>query len=161
MIKIPLKFIDNQLRVIAYLDAPNYRVRLKPISFIIDTGSSKSFLSEGEALRINFPLNCLTESEPIIRMGGSKYHLFTTKPISLLFKTNNEKLHKISLEKFSISKASKKTNEAKQESQNFPSILGTDFFIINNLVLHFNPNKQEEMFIYENKEDTEKLAEKK
>ena len=144
MIKIPLRFIDDQIHVKALLDAPNYRMRFKPVFFILDTGSPRSFLSEGEALRLQFPINTFTETKgELLRMDGAKYHIFNTKPISLSFRTDQDQLHKIDFKNFAFVKSIKNTEEAKIESQNFPSILGVDFFILNNLFLHLDPKNND------------------
>ena len=140
MTRIPLKFINNQIKADVLLDAESYRIRLKPIKFIIDTGSSRSFLSEGDALSIKMPLESLSHMESI-RMGGSKYNLFGTKKMALLLRTDEDKLYKIPLPSFAVSRATKKTEEARQESQNFPSIIGTDFFTANKMFLHFDPSE--------------------
>ena len=151
MIKIPLKFINNQIILPAIVSFPNYRVRYKPVQFIIDTGSSRSFLSEGDALRLQIPINRLSEDETIMRMGGSKYYLVKTKEFEMLLKDENNSGKTINLPSFAISRGTKKTQEAILESQNFPSIIGTDFFVLNNLKLHFSPNSKE---IYLGMEDS-------
>lgn len=140
MTNIPLKFIDNQLRVAPLTSA--YRFKYSPINFIIDTGSPKSFVSYGEAIRLKIPINSLSETQ-IIRMGGSKYKLLQTKEFEFNFRNDQNKLHKIKFGKFLVAINTKSTQEAIAESQNFPSILGTDFFMLNNLFLHFDPNSND------------------
>lgn len=117
MIKIPLKFINDQITLGALIDLPNHRIRYKRILFILDTGSQKSFLSEGDALRVNFPFSSLSNPE-LIRMGGAKYNLFPIKPVSIIFKTDQDKSHKIELGDFSIARSTKRTEDAKIESEN-------------------------------------------
>jgi len=141
--KIPIKFDKNfQLKVSVNISSPSYKIGIKPILFLIDTGSPKSFFSEGDALRLALPLNSMADQE-VVTMVGSKYNLLKTKQFKFYFRTVGDKLHIIELNNFFITKTTKKTQEGKLESQNIPSILGTDFFVLNNLKLHFDPNKED------------------
>ena len=140
--RIPLKFIDGRIVVTPSISAESYRIRYKPVSFIVDTGSSKSFMSHGDALRLQIPISSLSHTEPL-RMGGSRYELLQTKPFLFHFKTEEIKLYPIKTSKFFVALGTKKTEEAITESQNFPSILGTDFLMTNKLYLHFDPHNNE------------------
>ena len=138
MKKVPLRFINNQIEAKVIIDAEAYRIRYKPITFIVDTGSSRSFISERDAMQLKLPIDILTNPESI-RMGGSKYDLLQTKKMKLMLKTEENTTQEIVMPQFAITRATKKTEEARRESQCLPSILGTDFFTINSLLLHFDP----------------------
>ena len=146
MMRIPLKFVNGRILVLATLSAPNYRVSLKPVWFVVDTGSAKSFLSEGEALRLQIPMESLSLLEPI-RMGGATYQLYRTKQVKLFFKNDQNGVYTINLENFALSRTGSKKEASKRESENFPSILGTDFLIKNNLALYFDPVNNEAYLI--------------
>ena len=140
--KIPLKFIDGRIVVTPSVSAESYRIRYKPTFFIVDTGSSRSFISHGEALRLQIPINSLSHAEPL-RMGGSRYDLLQTKQFLFNFKTDEGKFYPIKTSKFFVALGTKKTEDAIIESQNFPSIIGTDFLMLNKLYLHFDPHSNE------------------
>lgn len=142
MIKIPLQFIQQQLRISVIISSPHYRVRLKPVTFIVDTGSPRSFLSEGEALKLGLPTNALTHDSQI-RMGGSIYNLYKTKSFNFIFKTENQQTVSMNSASFFVAKTTRKTEDAKRESENFPCIVGTDFFIEHLLCLFFDPSNNE------------------
>ena len=137
--KFPLKLIDDQIVANIILSSNKYRIGLKLVNFIVDTGSPKSFLSEGDALRLQIPIDSLREPTPI-RMGGGRYQVFKTKSFSFFFKKDDNETHKIEMPNFFVAKTAKKSDQAIFESQNFPSILGVDFFMMNSLSLHFDPN---------------------
>ncbi len=144
--RIPLKFVAGQLILNSVVTSPAYRIGFKKIIFVIDTGSSRSFFSEGEAFKFSLPINSLPKLENM-RMGGSPYELFKTKGFTFHFKIEDNKTYSLKLDYFAVSKTTRKTGKAQTESQNFPSIIGTDFFVQNNMALHFNPNNESDNYI--------------
>ena len=140
MTKIPLRFTQGRIIADVMLDTEAYRIRYKPIKFMIDTGSSRSFLSEKDAYNIKMPLGGLHQEEAI-KMGGSKYELCKTKKVTLIFRTEENQIHKVTMPSFTVSRSTKKSEEARQESYGIPSIIGTDFFIANKMFLHFDPSE--------------------
>lgn len=146
MIKIPLKFINGQIIVNMIIASSVYRIGFQRIPFVFDTGSPESFLSERDALKLKLPLSQLSIGK-IVNLASSKYNLLKTRQFSFYIKTQEEKSHKIDYENFLIAKTTKKKQENIAESQHLPSILGVDFLLRNNLILYFDPGKNEAYFI--------------
>ena len=135
--KIPLKFVDGRLVVNAIIFSPHYHFGASPIIFIVDTGSDATFISESDALTLQISLNALTLIE-VFQMAGAKYKLLQGKEGSLYFKTEENKSLRIEIQTIPLAKS---TSKKEQHDSGFPSILGTDFLIKNNISLYFNPKK--------------------
>ncbi|MBI2141451.1 aspartyl protease family protein [Candidatus Woesearchaeota archaeon] len=112
------------------------------VDFYVDTGSPVTFISQSDAFRLHVPVTSLPQLGHT-KIGGSTYELRRIREIELLFKTEEEKLERITLPEFSVLIGTKKAVEEIQEANSIPSLLGTDFLTINKLALYFNPSKGE------------------
>ncbi len=139
--RIPLQIAEGKLFISAIIMSHRYRIGIAQVVFAVDTGSSETFISESDALRMALPINNLSFSKHI-RMGGSVFELKGLPNIEIKFKTDEGKLETIRLDT-SVALSTKKDEKNKQIAQSFPSILGTDFLKDNKLSLHFIPHKDE------------------
>jgi phosphorylcholine metabolism protein LicD len=137
--KIPLQFVQGKIILPAVITSSNYRFGFRKISFLIDTGSPKTFISEKDAMVLQIPMKSLKFSE-FIKLGGSKYEMLNGKPVKIYFK-NDEGKSKVFDFSLTIAKTTKKTKEAINESRACPSIIGTDFLTQHDLSLFFRPAK--------------------
>lgn len=135
--KIPLRLVDGILRVNVILLSKNYHFGAAHVTFVVDTGSDTTFISESDALRLQIPMKAL-EATQIFQMAGSKYSLLFGKECNFYFKTFENKTLRISVPNLPISRS---TTKKTQVDPNIPSILGMDFLIRNGLSLYFNPQK--------------------
>lgn len=137
--KIPLGIQNEQLEVEAVVRAPKYRIGISLIDFIVDTGSQRSFIGYGDALRLHLPLRALRLCEPM-RFGGTGFGLYEIEKVAISFLNEQQKPERFFLEQFYVAKPTRKGQE-KFLAQQLPSILGLDFMIKNKLALYLNPSK--------------------
>ena len=69
MMKFPLSILNDRILLPVLFDAPYYRIRLKRISFCVDTGSPKTYIDSATAQIINIPFNSLKIDESVVRLG--------------------------------------------------------------------------------------------
>ena len=136
--KIPLQIVAGRIQISASIRSAKYRI-FGRITFYVDTGSNKTFISQSDSLRLQIPVNSLQQLGHV-KIGGSTYELKRIKEIRLYFKTEEEKLETITLPEFSVLAGTKKDNLGIQEANAMPSLMGTDFLQINKLALYFNPS---------------------
>jgi len=137
--KIPLQIVNGRVTVSAVIHSAKYRTYGR-INFYVDTGSNETFISQSDALRLHIPSSTLTFLRHA-KIGGSTYELKRINEIKLYFKTEDEKAEIITLPEFAVMQGTKKTEEAIQEANSTPSLIGTDFLMINGFALYFNPAK--------------------
>lgn len=140
--KIPLQFYDGRLIVLVSLTSSKYRLGIAHAQFIVDTGSSVTFISDGDALRLGIPMSSLPFSQHV-RMAGSVFELYEISHIKVHFKHKEEQEDKIiSFDyKYYVSKSTKRDQKSRDIAQAFPSILGMDFLKENKLKLVVIPHK--------------------
>lgn len=138
--KIPLRITDIGIELPSVISSPQYRLGFVRTSFIVDTGSPQTFISEGDALRLNLPLNKLKFREHM-RMAGSVFEVLEMRNVGLYVKTDEERSEKIELPYIGVARGTKKDSKSIQIAQSFPNILGIDFLKQNKLALYFNPSK--------------------
>lgn len=150
MTKIHL-LLTNDFR--PYVEATIRGPRLKPsrIEFLIDTGSPETIISEGSALILKIPYKRLPKGKPARGWGGASYDTHIFKNVTIYFKTDKNQIFPVHLKEVSISELTTKMSEKERQiSLSFPSVIGTDFFKNNEILLHFNPTKS---IAYFKKED--------
>jgi len=140
MIKIPLQLTEDFRPYIeTTIQGPHIFGR---ITFIVDTGSPDTVISEGCALMLKIPINRLTKDRPLTGWGGASYDTYAFNNVKINFKTEENQIFPISFQKILISQlTSKKTEEERRISLSFPSIIGVDLLKNNGLILYFDPSK--------------------
>ncbi len=96
------------------------------INMIIDTGSTISFISEGDAFRLHIPMSKL-KSEGIAEVGGCTSMLYELKKVVLSFKNEKGKIEKIDLPAIYVLKSTKRDKKNLALSRSLPSAIGVDF----------------------------------
>lgn len=135
--------MDIRIGLVATLLFP--RLGLRPMKFIVDTGSPRTFISPTDAIK--FKLQDYVKEDSIkdsIRMGETEIILGKINNIIMYTKTDNKTIHHITLPDLSIAKTQimlDPTNAMKIES-----ILGLDFIIANNFDFHYLPNHDKAYF---------------
>lgn len=135
-LRIPLDITQDEphkglISTVALVRGP-YRI-FGSVKFFIDTGSSISFISEGDAKRMNIPFKIL-EFKDRTAVGGVPIMLAEIKSITFSFKTE-EGFLPITSQKIYVSRIL----STKAEVPYYPSIIGVNFLEINKLRLVYSP----------------------
>lgn len=138
--KIPLRFgEDGLLYLLAFIRLP--RRGLGQIEFIIDTGSNNTFINWLDVLKLNIPFTQLEQLPEDIRYSGvaGVNMEFRKAGQTSMIVMNEEGNASVFI---STSMLVGKPLEIKNDFV-IPSVIGTDFLVEHNLVLHFDPVNKE------------------
>lgn len=139
MAKIPLLIEENRIKIVFSVIGPRIR-QPNTVSAIVDTGSTNTFLSEMDTLRLNIPYG--EELDVIHGIGGGAIKLFKYRTVKIHLKTSESSIvtieHPLKLSKFIRS-----SGEQRAISLGMPSIVGIDFLKENHLSLHIDFHSNE------------------
>lgn len=148
MYKIPLEVGNDGITLPSGILISRYHVNLSQIFFLIDTGSTASFISPDDVERIHIPINSLQVVDNM-KIGGASSDLMKIEGVELLIKEENGKLIHLKVAEFRVASKGKR----KKDKEGFPSILGIDFLHQYRIKLVYNGNLNEAyMEIEEQKE---------
>jgi len=129
--KIPLQILDNGMAAVeATVSAPQYRLSLFRVTFIIDTGSGETIINEGDTIkRFSFSVSSL----PFHRstsIANVNFELRKMENVTISFLTDEPaKIEKINLPFILVSRATKRDPENLNKAYIVPSLLGIDFLL--------------------------------
>lgn len=138
---IPLNF-EEVFTVWCFARAPKYHNNaFGKIKFIVDTGSSGSFIGEEDAKRIRIPTEKLELDKDKIGRGlaGGAINLYKISDITFSFlDAKTEQIQRIQCKNFHVAKCASRKPEMKIKD----NILGNDFLINHKLKLIANPHSE-------------------
>ena len=102
------------------------------IEVLIDTGSDITTISPRDIYKLQIPLKIMKQKNPLtIKIAGSKLPRFKLENVDIKFITEEKKIHTINSSQVEVLVA----NNIKKEFSHIPSIIGTNFLELNNLIL--------------------------
>ena len=132
--RIPLT-VENKLRIPSLISCEKLRVRMRPISFVVDTGSSESYLSLIDISKLQIPLGH-KETTGKVNFGGSTYNTISLPKFTFyMLKEDKSALKRENVTLFALQPITTSPTKL-QFSQTLPSILGLDFLKNQKLSLH-------------------------
>lgn len=140
-----MQLTELQLEVAAIITAPEHRIGLAYIDFVIDTGCDISFLSFADINKINLPQNTL-KFEQHTYIGGSSWDIKEMRDVRITFENEKGEAEKFELKKFHAALPTRISAKEMEHAEHMPSILGLDFLIENGLSLHINPAQNDYYF---------------
>jgi hypothetical protein len=108
------------------------------VTFVIDTGSPYTFLSEKDAARLKVPLKELKPEKKLIGLGGKPFEILSFRQGRFNFKAE-EGMFTVNWPICLRSYAERQKYIYSPEE--LPSILGTDFMKENKFLLFYDPSK--------------------
>lgn len=138
--RIPLIISEDIIILNCFIRAPDYHNVYGNIKFIVDTGSTDSFIGEIDAIKLRIPISRLGKNEEKQGRGlaGGSIILYAIKNVTLSFLSENKRIEKIHFQHMDVGLSARKDEKSRIRE----SILGNDFLLKNNLTLVFNPSKQ-------------------
>ena len=138
--RIPLQIVEDRLRLTAVVECSRLRVRRQLMDFVVDTGSSASYLSDKDVRRLQIPLRGRT-AEKAVDFGGSRFMQILLPSFRLhLLKEDKQRNDVVTLAVcLNALQTTKQSLEKRQVAQTLPSILGMDFLKGQRLSLHVLP----------------------
>lgn len=139
MDRIPLQIIEGRLVLTSVVECKSLRLPRQLMEFVIDTGSSDSYLNDKDVRRFQIPVKG-RETSGEVDFGGSRFKQILLPRITMyLLREDNEKKDYFTLEVSLYALQTTKTSEKKQQTaQRLPSILGLDFLKKQKLSLYVN-----------------------
>jgi gag-polyprotein putative aspartyl protease len=137
--RIHLQIVEDRLRLTAVIECARLRVRRQLMDFVVDTGSSASYLSDKDVRRLQIPMRNKAAGQEV-DFGGSRFRQVILPSFRLhLLKEDNAVVGlSVSLNALQTTKQSE---EKRQIAQTLPSILGMDFLKQQKLSLHVLPSE--------------------
>jgi len=134
--RIALQVVEGRLVLPAVIECSSLRVPQTLIDFVIDTGSSSSYLSEKEVKRLHIPIK-QRPSETEVDFGGSRFKQVKLPPFQMyLLREDKEKEHFDLPLSISALKTTKMSSKKVRIAEELPSILGLDFLREQKFSLH-------------------------
>ena len=132
--RVPLTIGEN-LNLLVLISCDKLRIRMRPIKFVLDTGSPESYLSQIDINKLQIPLGN-KEVKDKINLGGSQYNTLPLPKFKFyMLKDNKSVLEKEGLTLYALQSVTTSPSKI-QFSQTLPSILGLDFLKEQKLSLH-------------------------
>jgi hypothetical protein len=111
------------------------------VEAFIDTGSPDTTLGIKDIKSLHIPTKSLP-SEAISYVGGSTTRLHSLGNVTLYFKDEENKPIKINLQKIFVAEPLEHGEKTLNIFSTIPSMIGTDFLLINGFSFYFNPTKR-------------------
>ncbi len=134
--RISLKIIDDRFFLYAVATSRSARVRNELVSFVIDTGSNISFLSNKDVLKMQASLPEHNDGE--IDFGGSRFKKARLPKINIhvLKEGKSREYFTFKTTLYGL-KTTKESEKKKEIALELPSVLGVDFLREQKLSLHY------------------------
>ncbi len=135
--RIVLQVIEGRLVLPAVIECTRLRVPRTIIEFVVDTGSSSSYLSEKEIKRLQIPIK-EKPSKGEVDFGGSRFKQVSLPKFKMyLLKENKQNKEHFDLDLYlSALKTTKVSPKKVHVAEELPSILGLDFLQEQKFSLH-------------------------
>lgn len=142
--RIPLTFTERfkQIMLPCLISIPHARIMLRPIEFLIDTGSNITFLDESDLQRLSISPKLLSPSDkqPHLSIGGGTFGLHKINDVRLFLKTQENTAFTVDLPKIEVSLGVRKGDSLKGVGM---SIIGMDFITENKFILFCDTERSE------------------
>jgi hypothetical protein len=137
--RLPLKITpENLIAVDVFVRIPGYHNSSGNVTFIIDTGSSESLVSEADAIKLKIPISSLVKKERLGHgLAGGTIELRKTKEATITFRLLDGSIDRISVPSIDVGMSSRRD----ERSIIRDSILGNNFLLENMLKLVFSPSE--------------------
>lgn len=140
--RIPLQIIEGQLVLLSAVECPNLRVSRQIMRFVIDTGSSNSYLSDKDVRMMQIPVKDRSTKEDV-NVGGSKFKQVSIPQFTVYLLKEGKGRDYIKIQvTLSALKTTKCSEKKIQTAQTIPSLLGLDFLKEQKAVLYVNVNEE-------------------
>lgn len=135
--RITLQVSEGRLVLAAVIECASLRVPKTIIEFVLDTGSSSSYLSEKEIKRLQIPIKD-KPSKGEVDFGGSRFKQISLPNFKMfLLKDGKQNKEHFDLDlSLSALKTTKVSPKKVQVAEELPSILGLDFLQEQKFSLH-------------------------
>jgi hypothetical protein len=140
--RISLQIVEDRLILTAVIACPALRIPKQILEFVIDTGSSCSYLSDRDVKRLHVAIKDKSTTGEV-DFGGSRYKQVSLPKIALYaLKEDKEKGYHTLHTTLSALKTTKCSEKKIQTAQMLPSILGLNFLKQQKLSLHVFPSEK-------------------
>lgn len=136
-----MRVVNNEVRVEVYFRCPRIRTNIRPIIFVVDTGSTMSMLSYMDSFLLNMPFNFLAYKKNT-DIANCNFDLYELHDARFGFTDENNILFRTEPQRFLAAQVTKRTIEKKRDAAIIPSIIGMDFMEKNNFALYCNAAKK-------------------
>ncbi len=135
--RIPLQVVEGRLVLLALIECPSLRIHRQVMRFVIDTGSSDSYVGDRDVKRLQIATKGKI-SKGEIEFGGSRFQQISIPKFTMhLLKEDKQDNECMTLHvTLSALKTTKSSPRKIQIAQTLPSILGLDFLREQRLSLH-------------------------
>lgn len=135
--RIPLQIIEGRLVLTAVIACSHLRIHKQILDFVIDTGSSESYLSDKDVRRLHIPIKG-RRSIGEVDFGGSRFNRISLPEFDMYLLQEDKQKNESAQIKLSISalQTTKSSPKNIQVAQTLPSILGLDFLKHQKISLH-------------------------
>ncbi len=134
--RISLQIVEGRLVLTSVIECPSLRIHKQLMDFVIDTGSSTSYLSDKDVRKLQIPIKDREINEEV-DFGGSRFKQISLPKITIyLLKEDRTKGYLTFSVSLSALKTTKMSERKIQSAQMLPSILGLDFLKEQKLSLH-------------------------
>lgn len=117
------------------IECKHLRLGKKITTFIIDTGSNQSLLSETSVKALQISLDGRA-TEGHVRFGGATYDTVPLPPITFYLLNDAKRVRQFSVDLAAV-RTRRVSKEKKEAAEALPSILGVDFLEKQGLSLHY------------------------
>jgi len=132
--RIPLQIIEGRLLLTSVIECSSLRIPRQIMDFIIDTGSTDSYLGDKDVRRLQISMKNKSNIGEV-DVGGSRFKQIYLPKITMYLLKNTKEFHTLSV-KLSALKTTKMSEKKIQMAQTLPSILGLDFLKDQKISLH-------------------------
>jgi hypothetical protein len=139
--RIKLDIIDGQLILTALIECPQLRIRKRLMTFVIDTGSEQSLLSDAAVKTLQVSLDGKS-THGQIRFGGATYdciELPKTTFYVLLDDLRTPRKLSVTLTALRTQRISERKRQA---AEALPCVLGIQFLQDQGIALHYLPKEK-------------------
>ena len=146
--RVPITLGYN-ISLLVLISCDKLRIRMRPIKFVLDTGSPESYLSQIDIQKLQIPLSS-RETTDKINLGGSQYNTISLPKFKFyMLKDDKSIIEKDDITLYALQPLTTSPTKL-QFSQTLPSILGLDFLREQKLSLHVILTEDMTYLQYEN-----------